>query len=951
MTKPLLSPLWVQLDSSASLAAALAQYRQLLDSHQAFEGGRLILDFRNADNGQPLSVDDLTINKPLLERSLALGLHPLGETLLFAAALVRAELHQEVVATAQAMVAYSRRVNDSALLLADHDQVFGAEALYVLARVLPQYSYLLGHFFTPSWDSHHYWPYRSFLYDLLKRKGWERQLIQAYLWCDNGHFRRAMYAELSDSANRLPSLAQHLQEHPEDLGWFKDELKRRLLAAPMLLSHRHEELNPVLALYQDLDSWDQPNLWHLDHQQQATLLAHLPWLDLPLAHHAQQLLDSILSEAQYPLTAICERERQGWVQDKREVEVPEAYLDLLTFVGSLPDGAALQSYVETGDNSPALDNLAAFDFAALEREQAPGFYDYLDFWLADEGVSSLTNQALTEAAPLLLAAAETRLERGAPDAKDQYLRLLDIVHRLLGRPIWPQGLLEQVIKPYQLLEEDAFVARYPAKPRSLMADLCSLAERPYQLSAQVLARLLAEHPRELAPAGFPDLPLARTYGAYLLAKDAPGLDQEAMASYLAQHLAGDLFQAVLAQLRCQDSHNDEGISDADQQRLALYLAGEGQTSDASHLKGQLLRWLHPEAPYSDQQPGYRLLAEAALLPQLAACYWLAGAGLGGQTPQRFLDLLLYLAPQYLIASLVALECPGYQQQLLDIRHMGEPLLRLGVPRSQWSAFTAATHLRQALLPGNGPAAWQPLLALLDNCAASPPFAEALFRGLGRRSEQRQWQFQLLLHLRHPQVPLAMAPFWRALGHFIQANLADPDWVAPTLEALRCYIEGQSDDDSALKALGQGPLAGLDQEHLLSPGHYFWLLPKAMADRLATLLLNHSLSGYQLVSAHQGLAYARVHQGLLPLTALSSDDALGLYGEQSQNEEALFERLCALPLRQDLLLRFALRQLPAPQVRRLFYRLQEQDQTSVLETLSIAEQDKLAGLMEGWSLLA
>ncbi len=131
-------------EDPASIAQALQQYRQHLNDGSAFRlDGSLLFNIEFVNQQlRPLNRDDAGANRPLLEHALDAVRrdHRLSfytEPVLFAAALNFPELLDELKATAEAMVAFSRRRNDSSDLFIDDYNVFGVEALYMLARQYP----------------------------------------------------------------------------------------------------------------------------------------------------------------------------------------------------------------------------------------------------------------------------------------------------------------------------------------------------------------------------------------------------------------------------------------------------------------------------------------------------------------------------------------------------------------------------------------------------------------------------------------------------------------------------------------------------------------------------------------------------------------------------------------------------------------------------------------------
>ncbi len=209
-------------EDPASIALALQQYRQHLNDGSAFRlNGSLLFNIEFVNQQQrPLNRDDAGANRPLLEHALdaARRDHRLSfytEPVLFAAALNFPELLDELKATAEAMVAFSRRRNDSSDLFIDDYNVFGVEALYMLARQYPELSHYLAAFLVPYWNLESFYQPVLLLGKLVEEFGWRRELIHAYLHCDGEQNRRCFFQTTEGDSVNL-SLLEHFARHPDD---------------------------------------------------------------------------------------------------------------------------------------------------------------------------------------------------------------------------------------------------------------------------------------------------------------------------------------------------------------------------------------------------------------------------------------------------------------------------------------------------------------------------------------------------------------------------------------------------------------------------------------------------------------------------------------------------------------------------------------------------------------
>ncbi len=271
----------VELKNVESIRSALKDYRVLLNNDEAVVQEVFDVEFRvkTQEGSRRLQVGD-TKNQELLREAFKYGPDGdseyldsfdeigeedevyLSEPILLAHAMEYDGLHEDVVATAMAIVAFSRRHNDTWKLWIDDMRVFGIETLYMLAKRYPEYTYLLGQFFIPYWDDEHAGEYSDYLFALLEERGWTTEMMKAYIWCDSRHMRIHMYIRdmyLEDNS-RHGSLGDHLRATPEAYRLFKEMLKERLIAEPVLAYSydvNPEEERPVLDFYKTLMPCDE----------------------------------------------------------------------------------------------------------------------------------------------------------------------------------------------------------------------------------------------------------------------------------------------------------------------------------------------------------------------------------------------------------------------------------------------------------------------------------------------------------------------------------------------------------------------------------------------------------------------------------------------------------------------------------------------------------------------
>ena len=151
-----------------------------------------------------------------------------SEAIFFSHALRYEELLGDVVETAQEIVNYSRRHNDTWEMWADDMGVFGLDALYLLVKKYPEYTYLIGGFVIPYWDDEHADYAFRYLQNLYMDNGFTDDLMKAFCYCDSDQARMAMLGISYDyrSEDSL-NLGKFFKENPPKYGLFKEMLMER----------------------------------------------------------------------------------------------------------------------------------------------------------------------------------------------------------------------------------------------------------------------------------------------------------------------------------------------------------------------------------------------------------------------------------------------------------------------------------------------------------------------------------------------------------------------------------------------------------------------------------------------------------------------------------------------------------------------------------------------------
>ncbi len=706
----------VKLHEISSLKSALLQYRQHLNNGSAFSEQHFDIEFvvREADTTRRLQFSDIH-DQPLRDMTYtAVSMGPDSETIerdihiaddaeiyfseviLFAIALQYPQLKQEVIDTAQAMVALSRFYNDTSDMWCDDMRLFGVEALFVLACHDLQQLPLLAQFFIPYWDDEHAGGYSDYLIYFVDKFGWSHEVINAFIWCDNDELRYLMFADpWLDSPHHQP-LGEFLQQNSEEYQWFKQALRARLLAAPKMLAGEYQELedaNPVLDFYVSLLPFQGER--YEDEDMAAHLQQH--FISATLEDEACDLQQNIMAQSSQPLVCYGERTRLNLQREQAKEEYDYNLGIVHELITALPQGDALWQYVLNGANQGMLNSVAEVALAEFSRQHAPLFYTELrcvmarynhssNEQIAQHGLEFLTNlnsdllcddddaYLFSEHLPMpAFASEEARLAL--------FLRIVDVIYRILGKQEFSAYVRDTIIR-YSELTPDVFYARYsqlapgkltqPEQAANLHEVTTDFSFASDLLCAKHLHKadaLFCEHRELLDPqcwTYFDDVTEVGHYAlmAYLLNNDWQHNIGDAYTQKLAEHLEGDaVWQSIAALLwehfdiYGEGPFDKRGMKAEHQAQLVDYFSAEQPKLSQEQAIALFHHYaLHSQAEYkmtfrynhvSEYQRKYLFLSDLDDNFQrvLLLCYWLRELPLPCARPaRRIWELMLALAP-------------------------------------------------------------------------------------------------------------------------------------------------------------------------------------------------------------------------------------------------------------------------------------------------------------------
>lgn len=535
----------VFINRPESLRSALQQYQQHLATGTAFNKGQFDIEFvvQEENSTRRLQFRDIESEHWRKLAYIAYQQGPeswtfkddetisdddelyVSEAILFAISLQHESVVGELLNTAEAIVAYARKYNDTSAMWTDDMRVFGTEALFLLACHNSQYLTLLAQFFIPYWDDEHAGGYSDYLAYFVHQHGWSRDVINAYIWCDNGAMRYQMYGNEWESDTHYQPLGDYLKANPEEYRWFKQALGERLKSSPKMLyseSSDFDNADPVLDFYLTLlpeagDPFDEED--QEKHRQQHFISASLE----DEAFDLQQQL-----EAQSDKPLVCYAAANFYQEEYWDNDTTGQHLrNIKPLITALPQGDNVWQHIIDGSQPAAVEALTEVSLTELAQQQAPAFYQQL----SNDLLGTHNNDDIApELGPLLYELldeiycddedaeqlADIMPSTSLQQRGEQVLRLLDVFYRILGQRELGEFLHTRLVDNYELLDSRGYLSRYSQisaadQEKQINAHLlndigytfCDMDELLFHENLEEARELFSEHPQLANPASWP----------------------------------------------------------------------------------------------------------------------------------------------------------------------------------------------------------------------------------------------------------------------------------------------------------------------------------------------------------------------------------------------------------------------------------------------------------------
>lgn len=297
-----------------------------------------------------------------------------SEGIFFSHALKYSELFNDVIDTAKEIVNYSRRHNDTWMMWADDVSIFGLDALYLIAKKYPEYTYLIGGFIIPYWDNEHA-PYAfDYLLQLYKDNGFSDDLMKAFCYCDSDEGRLAMLGlSYNFNIDNPFNLYEYFKDNLDKYELFKTLLKERYEKQRFLQYSKNDYTDrPIEKIYKVIIASlnEEANIY----DDEDNILEEF-FIEDTYDNEAFILQEKIEKELNISLV-------DDVIKSTNKIYENEIWEDF--FINGFENGDNIWNYILFGDNIEALENLNFTDIRALSKEKKLIFYKKKIKYFMDE---------------------------------------------------------------------------------------------------------------------------------------------------------------------------------------------------------------------------------------------------------------------------------------------------------------------------------------------------------------------------------------------------------------------------------------------------------------------------------------------------------------------------------------------------------------------------------------
>lgn len=455
----------VALEDTLSISKALEKYRDLLKKDLVNSSNEMNVVFVKEVEGNilPLQLTDGDISAINDIKKISLLTYSDNETLeentsseaiLFSKALMYSELKEDLIKTAKEIVSYSRRHNDTWEMWADDMGVFGIDALYILAKKYPEYTYLIGGFIIPYWDDEHAGYVFNYLYSIICKSGFTDDLMKAFCYLDSDQGRLNMLGiGWWDRKEIAPNLVEIFRENPTRYAKFKAMLVERFKEQDYLQFSKEESIsNPITSFITTImasslegDTYDEDIY---DNKMNSAFIGSITFID-----EAKNLKKEI-------------EELIGRSLINKEVEMAEVYEeDVWENFFSIGLGVDIWDYIKTGRKEACLEDIKKTDIIKLSKEKELLFYkEKIQYYIGGfdtfiEEFHNIFQGFIDEYYEEEESNLRIFINGADTSGRAMVIRALDVFYRLLGKPTFTEEISDLLVS-YGVVSIEEFVEKY-----------------------------------------------------------------------------------------------------------------------------------------------------------------------------------------------------------------------------------------------------------------------------------------------------------------------------------------------------------------------------------------------------------------------------------------------------------------------------------------------------------
>lgn len=404
-----------------------------------------------------------------------------SEGIFFSHALKYPELLDEVVKTVKEIVNYARRHNDTWEMWADDMTVFGIDPVYILAKKHPEYTYLMGAYLIPYWDTEHADYVLGYMRSIYFERGFDDEVMKAFCYCDNSEGRTALINKDWYSYDDSFDLEEYFKENSEKYALFKSMMKERFKNQRYIqYSERDHTERPIEDFYRTI--LESSKSKEVDEDEGINL--EVMFIEDTYDNEAYKLHMEIEEYVGEPLTDPY-KDPYAYEDEEDDDNIWEDF-----FVNGFEQGEEIWNYILYGEDDSILEEIKPTNIIKLAKEKDLLIQKKIKWYIGEfdsfEGefhniFEEFMNDYYEEDNNGFI----VNINGEDPTGRDIVIRALDVFTILLDNQVYNYDLYEKIVS-YGIMNSKKFMERYDSKCEFFLGGLSNLiAEALWERSRSI----------------------------------------------------------------------------------------------------------------------------------------------------------------------------------------------------------------------------------------------------------------------------------------------------------------------------------------------------------------------------------------------------------------------------------------------------------------------------------